>query len=72
MGGPKCSLFKRSIADAIVGEKNLCTMDVVENFLGSINFSLESMSSMMSPFLPVSVVSLGWMWSLWFGLFLLG
>ena len=57
-GVPKCSLFKRSIVDAIVGEKNLCTTDVAENFLGSINFPLESMSSMMSPFLPVSVCSL--------------
>ena len=55
---PKCSLFKRSIVDGIVGEKNFCTTDVVENFLGSINFPLESMSSMMSPFLPVSVVPL--------------
>ena len=71
-GVPKCSLFKRSIADAIVGENNLCTTDVVENFLGSIHFPLESMRSMMSPFLSVSVVSLGWMWSLWFGLFSLG
>ena len=69
---PKCSLFKRSIADAIVGEKNLCTTDVEENFLGSINLPLESMSSMMSPLVPVSVVSLGWMWSLWIGLFPLG
>ena len=60
-GVPKCSLFKRSIVDAIVGGKNLCTTDVVEKFLGSINLPSESMSSLMSPFLPVSVVSLGWM-----------
>ena len=48
VGVPKCSLFKISIVDAIVGENNLCTTDVVENLLGSINFPLESMSRMMS------------------------
>ena len=61
---PKCSLVKISIVQAIVGEKCLCTTDVVENFLGSMNFPLEFMSNVMSLFLMVPLFSLGRTWSL--------